>query len=364
MPIKDDFEREEFEQHPRVIELKRIADEVTGALLNTQKQLAKVKKSKDDFTYAVVRAAHDAMLSLGAVPPVPAPKVDKRKAKEEVALLHSTDWQLGKRTLTYDTAECERLVKQSIETTIRITDIQRQDHPVKEIYLMLGGDIVENTTIFPSQVYEVDSDVMAQFVAASRILVDIVRTLLANYEKVTVVCEPGNHGRMGKLGELPKDVNWDKLVYMFAGETLRDEKRLTWQMSKEDIQRVHIPDPTGKGGGYKALLIHGDEIRWGTASTIVRFADRWKSGAYKFFDEVDKITKGFDFRDLYIGHFHQHQSWNMANGEGSVFMSAAVESGNRYARDLLASNGEPSQRLHFVDPIKGRVSAEYRLWLD
>ena len=332
-------------------------DDLRDALANTQRQLAKIKKSRDDFTSAVVQAAHDAMLSLGAIPPVPTPKKDVRTKRGEVALLHSTDWQLGKQTLTYNTKECERLVKQSIDKTIKITEIQRTHHPVKECVLMLGGDIVENTTIFPSQVYEVDSDVMAQFVAASRILIDIVRTLLANFDKVTVVCEPGNHGRIGKLGELPKDVNWDKLVYMFAGQALKDEKRLTWQMSKEDIQRVTI-------GNYKALLIHGDEIRWGTASTIVRFADRWKSGAYKFFDEVDQITKGFDFRDLYIGHFHQHQSWNMANGEGSVFMSAAVESGNRYARDLLASNGEPSQRLHFVDPDKGRVTSEYRLWLE
>jgi hypothetical protein len=337
-------------------ELKEVT-ELRKALLNAHKELAKVKKNRDDFTSAVVQAAHDAMLSTGAISLVPEPKKDARKKRGEVALLHSTDWQLGKQTLTYNSKECERLVKQSIEKTIRITSIQRADHPVKEVVLMLGGDIVENTTIFPSQVYEVDSDVMAQFVAASRILIDIVRTLLANFERVTVVCEPGNHGRIGKFGELPKDINWDKLVYMFAGEALKSEKRLTWQMSKEDIQRVTI-------GNYKALLIHGDEIRWGTASTIVRFADRWKSGAYKFFDEVDQITKGFDFRDLYIGHYHQHQSWNMANGEGSVFMSAAVESGNRYARDLLASNGEPSQRLHFVDPDKGRVTSEYRLWLE
>ena len=331
--------------------------ESRAAYMRLQKQFADLKKKRDDFTFAVVQAAHDAMLSAGPVPPVAAPKKDTRKKRGEVALLHSTDWQLGKETLSYDTNECERLVKQSIEKTIQIANIQRADHPVREIVLMFGGDIVENTTIFPSQVYEVDSDVMAQFVAASRIIVDIVRILLANFERVTVVCEPGNHGRMGKLGELPKDINWDKLTYMFAGQALKDEKRLTWQMSKEDIQRVEI-------GNYKALLIHGDEIRWGTASTIVRFADRWKSGAYKFFDEVDQITKGFDFRDLYIGHFHQHQSWNMANGEGSVFMSAAVESGNKYARDLLASNGVPSQRLHFVDPQKGRVTSEHRLWLD
>ena len=346
-----------LEKAIKVAEEGLIIDDLRSALANTQKQLAKVKKNRDDFTQAVVQSAHDAMLSLGPITPVPTPPKDSRTKRGEVALLHSTDWQLGKKTLTYNTKECERLVKQSIDKTIKITEIQRTHHPVKECVLMLGGDIVENTTIFPSQPYEVDSDIMEQFIVASRILIDIVRTLLANFEKVTVVCEPGNHGRMGKLGELPKDVNWDKLTYMFAGQALKGEKRLTWQMSKEDIQRVTI-------GNYKALLIHGDEIRWGTASTIVRFADRWKSGAYKFFDEVDSITKGFDFRDLYIGHFHQHQSWNMANGEGSVFMSAAVESGNRYARDLLASNGEPSQRLHFVDPDKGRVTSEYRLWLE
>lgn len=350
MSLNDDLEQLEKDNDPQVVELRK-------ALLNTQRQLSIAKKKNDDFTAAVVQAAHDAMLSMGAVPPVPAPKKDTRGKRAEVALLHSTDWQLGKQTQTYDTKECERLVKQSIEKTIRITEIQRADHPVKECVLMLGGDIVENTTIFPSQVYEVDSDVMTQFVEASRIIIDIVRTLLANFEKVTVICEPGNHGRIGKFGELPKDINWDKLTYMFAGQALKNEKRLTWQMSKEDIQRVTI-------GNYKALLIHGDEIRWGTASTIVRFADRWKSGAYKFFDEVDEITKGFDFRDLYIGHYHQHQSWNMANGEGSVFMSGAVETGNRYARDLLASNGAPSQRLHFIDPTKGRVSSEYRLWLE
>lgn len=345
MSLKDNLDTD-----PKIVELRK-------ALLNTQKQLADVKKKRDDFTAAVVQAAHDAMLSSGPLPKISKPLLKKSKGKAEVALLHSTDWQLGKQTLSYDTKECERLVKQSIDKTIKLTNIQRADHPVNEIVVMFGGDIVENTTIFPSQVYEVDSDVMAQFVAASRIMIDITRTLLANFEKVTVICEPGNHGRIGKLGELPKDVNWDKLTYMFAGLALKDEKRLTWQMTKEDIQRVEI-------GNYKALLIHGDEIRWGTASTIVRFADRWKSGAYKFFDEVDKITKGFDFRDLYIGHFHQHQSWNMANGEGSVFMSGAVESGNRYARDLLASNGVPSQRLHYVDPERGRVTSEHRLWLD
>jgi hypothetical protein len=339
-------------------------EKLTKALARSHADYAKLKKSKEDFTQAVVDAARDAMLSMGPIPQVKLLVKDKRKAKEEVALLHSTDWQLGKKTLTYNTLECERLVHLSMDKTIQITEIMRADHPVKQLCLMFGGDIIENTTIFPSQVYEVDSDVMTQFIEASRIMIDILLKALAYFELIEVIFEPGNHGRIGRFGELPKDVNWDKLVYLFVANTLRHEKRIKFQLTKEDIQRVYIPDPTGKGKGYKALLIHGDEIRWGTASTIVRFADRWKSGAYKFFDEVDQLTKGFDFRDLYIGHYHQHQAWNMANGEGTVFMTVAIETGNRYARDLLASNGSPSQRLHFVSGAAGRVTSEHRLWLE
>lgn len=348
--------KEQADLLPEGIESKDVV-ELRKSLMRVQKQLSHVKKNNADFTEAIVNAAHDAMLSYGPIPKVVAPKKDTRTKKAEVALLHSTDWQLGKKTLTYDTKECERLVKQSIEKTIQLTNIQRADHPVKKLCIMFGGDIIENTTIFPSQPYEVDSDTMTQFIEAARIMVDIIRMALESFEEVEAFFEEGNHGRIGKLGDLPKHVNWDKLVYLFVAQALKGEKRFISHISDEDIKRVVI-------GNYKALLIHGDEIRWGTASTIVRFADRWKSGAYKFFDEVDQLTKGFDFRDLYIGHFHQHQSWNMANGEGSVFMSAATESGNRYARDLLASNGVPSQRLHFIDPIKGRVTSEHRLWLD
>ena len=153
-----------LEKAIKVAEEGLIIDDLRSALANTQKQLAKVKKNRDDFTQAVVQSAHDAMLSLGPIPPVPTPPKDSRTKRGEVALLHSTDWQLGKKTLTYNTKECERLVKQSIDKTIKITEIQRTHHPVKECVLMLGGDIVENTTIFPSQPYEVDSDIMEQFI--------------------------------------------------------------------------------------------------------------------------------------------------------------------------------------------------------
>jgi hypothetical protein len=54
----------------------------------------------------------------------------------------------------------------------------------------------------------------------------------------------------------------------------------------------------------------------------------------------------------------------MANGQGSVYQTGSTESDNRYAGVMLASSATPSQRLHFIDPVKGRVTAAYKVWLD
>jgi hypothetical protein len=47
-----------------------------------------------------------------------------------------------------------------------------------------------------------------------------------------------------------------------------------------------------------------------------------------------------------------------------VFVTGSTESGNEYARAFVAAVARPSQRLHYIDPHKGRVTGEYTLWLD
>jgi hypothetical protein len=69
------------------------------------------------------------------------------------------------------------------------------------------------------------------------------------------------------------------------------------------------------------------------------------------------------FHDVYIGHFHTPMSLTLANA-GRAFVSGSPESDNEYAREFVAAVGKPSQRLHFVDPVRGRVTAEYTLWLE
>jgi len=341
--LQDDLEQVEKDADPEVIELRK-------ALQRTQKQLQDAKRRTDDLVEATIQASRDAVLAGGKILPVKEPVADKRKAKPEVALWHLTDWQGAKKTVSYDSEIMRKRVMEFCEKAVSITNIQRADHPVKDLTIMFGGDMVEGLFNFPSQAFEIDATLFEQYVNVSRLLVDCVRYALSSYEKVTVVPEWGNHGRIGsKRDNVPRSDNFDRMCYELARQLLAGEKRLIWQECPEDIQRVQI-------GNYKALLIHGDEVgRNGFASpgAIVQHANKWRSGSYDW-----------DFRDVYIGHYHTHAEWAMANGKGSVYQTGSTESDNRYAGVMLAASATPSQRLHFIDPVKGRVTAAYKVWLD
>lgn len=343
MSLDKDLDELDSEANLEIAELRK-------ALQRAQKDLQKAKQRTDELVEVTIQSCHDAILAQDKLPPIIAPTADKRRTKTEVALWHMTDWQGAKRTASYDSKVMRKRVLKFAEKAVRITDIQRADHPVRDLTIMFGGDMVEGLFNFPTQPFEIDATLFEQYVTVSQLLTEVVRYALANYEKVTVVAEWGNHGRIGsKRDNVPRSDNFDRMCYELARQLLSGEKRLTWQECPEDIQRVQI-------GNYKALLIHGDEVgRNGFASPsgIVQHANRWRSGAYPW-----------DFRDVYIGHYHTHAEWPMANGQGSVYQTGSTESDNRYAGVMLAASATPSQRLHFVDPILGRVTAAYKIWLD
>lgn len=330
----------EFEENEQ---LRRINRQLQG-------QLVRAKHKTEDLVEATRSGARDAMLSYGPVPPVAAPAKDTRKHSGEVALWHLSDWQGAKLTTSYNSEVMVERVMRFCDRAGKITAIQRADHPVRECVILFGGDMVEGLFNFPTQPFEIDQTIFGQYVTVSRLLVDVVRRVLADHDRVTVFAEWGNHGRIGsKRSAVPRADNIDRMCYELARQLLAGEKRLVWEDCPEDIQHVEI-------GAYRALLIHGDEIgRNGFASrnTIVNHVNRWRSGAHRWV-----------FRDVYVGHYHTHYEDAMANGEGSVFGTGSTESDNRYAGDNLASSALPSQRLHFVDPEAGHVTAQYKVWVE
>ena len=331
----------------REVELEERIANLEQTAQRLQRQLAAAKHKTEDLVDAVERAAREASLIAGKAKAVPAPK-QAGKGHAHVALLHLTDWQLGKHSESYDSSVCAGRVEKAVEKTIRLTSIQRAAYPVDEIVVMLGGDMVEGITVFPGQAFEVDSTAFSQVFAASRVIEETLLALLASFKRVRVYEVAGNHGRIGRRGENPRGDNWDRVLYRIARERLEAQPRLEWHQPTGWYEIAEI-------GKYRALLVHGDQVKsFGgnvPAFGISRKAIAWSSG----------VTESFD--DMYMGHFHQVMQLTMANG-GRVFVTPSTESGSEYAREFVGARGRPGQRLHFVDPKAGRVTAEYVIWLD
>ena len=324
-------------------------DELRAALARAQRAARRRQIATDELVAAVYSAARDAFLAHGPAPKIKAAPRDRRKARPEVALLHLTDWQIGKRTVSFDMDTARRRIVQAVTTSVELAEIQRADHPVRDCHVMLGGDMVEGVTIFPGQAFEVEAGAFAQVIHTAKTIEAVVVSLLEHFEHVHVWEEIGNHGRIGRKGEAPHGDNLDRLAYSLARAGVPATDRLTWHPFSGGLG-THVTI-----GEYVALLVHGDEFKSFGGNTpafgILRKCNAWATGVVA------------PFHDVYIGHFHTPMSLTLANA-GRAFVTGSPESDNEYAREFVAAVGRPSQRLHFIDADKARVTAEYLLWLD
>lgn len=332
-----------------------VQDELRAANRRLQSRLVRAKAREVELVQVVREAAHDAVIALGPLPAIPVPKLSISKAKPEVALWDTGDWQGAKRTSTYNSEIMIQRVGRFVDSCIALTDLHRKATPVDELVIVFGGDMIEGLFNFPTQPFEIDATLFEQYVTVSRLLVDVVRRGLANYRKVKVCAEWGNHGRIGsKRQAVPRADNIDRMCYEHARDILAGEKRLEWPDCPNDIQLLEV-------GNYRALNIHGDEVgRSGYVSrtTMRNHVHKWLAGGFRIEGEP------WHFRDVYVHHYHTHAEEPLSNGEGSIFWTGSTESDNRYARDGMGESARPSQRLHFIDPRKGRVTAQYRVYVD
>src|SRR5690606_31415743 len=182
---------------------------------------------REAIIQAVEQAARQAAVIVGR-PEIRKPAKDKRTTDGEVALIHATDWQGGKRTEDYSTGVLAARIGVFADKIRRITEMQRADHPVRKAVLMLGGDMVEGLGIFPGQAHEVDSTLYEQFFTVAKIVEQLVVDLLGQFDDVDVWCEWGNHGRIGRKGDLPAHDNIDLFLYRMVAERFQGNDRVTW----------------------------------------------------------------------------------------------------------------------------------------
>lgn len=318
------------------------------------RELYSVKHKRADYLATVWEATQEAIAGQ-TLRPVRKPSLAQiGDGKPEVAVALLSDLQTGKITPDYNTEVCRERVMAYARKIVKLTNIQRADHPVTECVVPMLGDMVEGVDIFPSQQWLIDSTLYAQiFNTTPVIVVDFLRYLLSHFEKVRVEGVQGNHGRIGRKGVFGPADNSDRMVYRVIRLMLQDEPRLEFNMADPEGERawykiMHI-------GNYKALLIHGDQIKGSMGYPFYGLGKKvhsWGSGG---------LGQDSDFKDLMMGHYHQIAAIPL--NHRTVWQNGSTESYNTFAQETLAAQSEPAQWLLFCEPSSGEITASYQVRL-
>jgi len=327
-------------------------EELKAAHVRVLRQLDKIRRSEDEYTEAVYRAARDAAAGM-TIKSVPMPKPDKRKKGEEKAILLCADWQIGKVTPDYSTEVALSRVALLAKKVEQLVTIQRGDHPVREVNVFLLGDLVEGEDIFPGQAHLIDSGLYGQIFSTAEALAGLMRSLASHFETVKVFGVIGNHGRIGRWGTSRPESNADAVAYKTAAMLTRDEKRITWKETYTEGERHwhEIVPVTVEGVEKKWMLFHGDQLK--------------ASMGFPFYS-LNKKLGGWN---LSVGHFdyaahgHWHTPARLVAADGVItsWGSGSIESSNTYAQEWLSASGAPAQWLLFQS--RQGISAEYLIRL-
>ncbi|WP_406527343.1 hypothetical protein [Streptomyces sp. I8-5] len=321
------------------------------------RQLYEVKHKHADYLSAVTEAVADSIGRINLAPVEPTAFVDSRlystgQGRPEHAIALLSDLQTGKLTPDYNSDVARERVMRYAEQIAELVKVQRAHHPVDEITVCMLGDMIEGVDIFPGQQWLIDSTLYDQlFNTTPAILADFLRYLLAHFERVHVLAVDGNHGRIGRKGQYGPMDNADRMLYRIVAMLMRDEPRLDLRMTDPQGERNWYM--VGEWGNYRALLIHGDQIRGSNGFPwygLGKKVNGWASGG---------IPEPFD--DVFMGHYHQ--LGRMPLNHRSVWANGSTESTNTFAAETLAAQSEPSQWLLFCDPDAGHITASYGVGL-
>lgn len=334
--------------------------EIQRSIRRLQRDLFKERQKTEALEEAVERAIRENARAM-QVPPVRPPSKHRRKGGVEVAVPWLSDLQAGKRTPTYNTEVMQRRVDVYARKTLDLIDLQRHGSTINQIRSWWLGDMVEGEDIFPGQAFLIDSSTYEQVFTTAETLIAAVRLWLTEVDRVDVEAVIGNHGRVGRKGQYAGGFNTDRMVYRIVDIALSAEPRFSIQFAEPTLESGDRGWYwVSEIGGLRTLLVHGDQFRGQLG--VPWYGIRKKVLGWKAMGTNPRM--GFpDFDDVAFGHHHQQVTW-VINGIG-VRGNGTTESWNDFAAEQLAGMGRPSQRLMFVSPKNGMVTAEYPdVWLD
>lgn len=203
------------------------------------------------------------------------------------------------------------------------------------VYLMLGGDI------FSGNIHEElkntnEATIIDSILYWAEPICSGIRYLADFYGHVHCPAVVGNHGRLSFKPVAKNRVqdNFDYLFYNILAMNLKNDPRITWDISQAADCRFKIADET-------FLFTHGDQFRGG--SGIAGALHPWLLGNARKLKAYTGMGKSYDW--LCMGHWHQ-----LTLGVQGILVNGSLKGYDEYAAQSNFPFEAPQQAFWLVQP--------------
>lgn len=286
-------------------------------------------------------------------PPQPAKKKINEGLDEEEIWCDISDCQIGSMGSGGTGGLASYNYEKFVERLYRWRDavlsiIKYHPNPIKVLDLAFLGDIIEGSTIFESQIRQVQGGAVQQVLFAAEHLSRIVNELTAYFKVINCFGVVGNHGRIGKKGVNLIMDNLDYLLYKLMEERLKSNPKVKWSIPDDSFWMVV------ERMGQRHLLIHGDRGVRGWGGIPFYGVKRYRASMHELLRNTFDIKDPFEY--VHLGHFSQ-----LAHFDNS-FMNGSWDAGTELSVAEMVSGGLAYQWMLALHPVYG-VSSMRRIWL-
>ena len=264
-------------------------------------------------------------------------------AAEGTVVVAASDWHIEEKVTLEQTSglneatldSMKRRITRFFQSTLRLTQLLRQDCHIDQMVMALLGDFItndiheefaENNQLLP----------MPALIEAESWIISGLQFLLDESDlTITLPCHSGNHARTTKDSRFSTEYghSLEYLMYTHLADRFRNEERLNFIIPKGYHSYVNVYD--------KVLRFHhGHNIRYsgGVGGIFIP--------AFKAIAQWNKARHA----DLdFFGHYHQSKDGGsfLSNGSGIGY--------NSFALGIKADYEKPQQTLTLIDKRRGRT---------
>lgn len=321
-----------------------------------QQSVAKMKQNQQDKIeekWALLEGAiKECMYKVKDVPCLVGKYNKDAKKTTEVPVLMLSDLHIGEKHEgigeEYNKQIFQNRMAYLTSKVIHISkDILSKAYNLPELKIFMGGDIITNEILFPSQPFEIDMSITEQVFEGAKIVAENINRLSQYFQKIEIFAVSGNHSRVTKFSN--PTTSWDYFFYKAVESALQNNPRVKFNIELKDFKQIIEIE------GHQFMLTHGDRIRAFQGIPlygIIRAVSNWVS---MFIEQYPRL-KYFCF-----GHFHVSSilNWNRRK----ILMNGTFNSGGQFASKEMKSFPSISQLFWGVSKSRG-ITWHYELDLE